>query len=682
MLSAAQLAAEFGPKNPRAQEAIEALGGASRADAIETYYSLLLECLAARATGGAFPRDGLAKRLFERLRQYASPAEPADLLKDLYLQLFPRAVRHRLGEYYTPDWLAERVLAATLGADLGDAEKRVLDPACGSGTFLVLLIKHIRRRVEAGAIAPRRALSLILRNVAGCDVHPLAVRAARANYLLALGDLLRFTRHPVDVPVYQADSILAPPPQFAASCDFIIGNPPWINWQNLHEDYRRAAMPLWQHYGLFPQRRDGMETILGAAKYDLSMLMTYVAADRFLRSGGRLGFIVSQTLFKTAAAGQGFRRFRLPDGTPLRVLLVEDLVKRKPFDSAANRTATVVLEKGRETEYPVEYRRHTRAEQHDWRAQPASADPFGPWMTARPATLAALKRILGISLYRAREGANTGGANAVFWVNVKSRSRSLAQIRNVTEGARKPVAATRTTVEAKLLYPLLRGQNVARWRAVPEHSILITHRPGMKLRAIPETEMRGAFPRSFSYLKRFEALLRRRPAFARYFRPDAPFYSLFNIGDYTFTPWKVVWREQALPFTAAVAGPVRETVVIADHKLMIVPADSDSEAHYLCAVLNSLPVGAVVAAYTVETQIDTHVLDHIAVPRFDPRNRVHRALASASRRAHAAVETGNRAQLQRAERAVNRAAARLWGLGDSELTEMRVFLREIGCERA
>ena len=55
------------------------------------------------------------------------PSESRDLLKQLYQQLFPKSVRHALGEYYTPDWLAELVLDE-LGYD-GDPDKRLLDPA-------------------------------------------------------------------------------------------------------------------------------------------------------------------------------------------------------------------------------------------------------------------------------------------------------------------------------------------------------------------------------------------------------------------------------------------------------------------------------------------------------------------------------------------------------------------------
>ena len=581
--------------------------------------------------------------------------------------------RRRLGEYYTPDWLAEKLLVATMGPDLGDPTQRVFDPSCGAGVFLLQTIKQVRRRAAAREIAPRRALELILRNVAGCDVNPLAVQAARINYLRALGDLVE---GPVDVPVYEADSVLRGPP--LARFDYVIGNPPWINWQNLPADYRRETMALWQHYGLFPKRRAGMETILGAAKYDFSMLMTYVAADRYLRPGGRLGFVVPQGFFRAAAAGQGFRRFQLPDGTPLGVCEVEDLVEVRPFRDASNRTALLILERGRETQYPVTYRYHRGGKEFAWVARPVAADATSPWIAAPPAALSAIGRVLGRSAYRAREGANTGGANAVFWIEVVRRSRGLVTIRNVTEGARKQVPATEAAVESDWIYPLLRGRNVRRWGAVPEHSILVTHRPGMKLRAVPELEMQTVFPATFSYLARFQTLLRERPAYKRYFKPDSPFYSLFNIGEYTFAPWKVAWREQALPFTAAVLEPADGGGPVPDHKLMIVPLDSEVEAHYLCGALNSLPVSAAVAAYAVPTQIATHVLEHIAVPRFQNEDPVHRGLASASRQAHAAVRNNFPARLDRAEAAVNQWAARLWGIEAKHLDDIRAFLRERG----
>jgi len=161
--------------------------------------------------------EGLARKMITKLDEYnpgtfsEDPAQSRDLLKKLYQQLFPKSVRHDLGEYYTPDWLADHVLNE-LGYT-GDPDKRLLDPACGSGTFLVLAINRIRRWYDSNrercAYDEGDLLKKILGNVIGFDLNPLAVMAARTNYLVAIKDLIRHV-DTVEIPVYLCDSIMTP----------------------------------------------------------------------------------------------------------------------------------------------------------------------------------------------------------------------------------------------------------------------------------------------------------------------------------------------------------------------------------------------------------------------------------------------------------------------------------------
>lgn len=112
------------------------------------------------------------------------PEKARDLFKDLYHGLVRNEVRHSLGEYYTPDWLAERTLDSS-GYE-GDPTSTILDPACGSGTFLVLAIRRIRSWLSESHMewssAPRRpeALTHIVRNVVGFDL-PLPSLQGRAT---------------------------------------------------------------------------------------------------------------------------------------------------------------------------------------------------------------------------------------------------------------------------------------------------------------------------------------------------------------------------------------------------------------------------------------------------------------------------------------------------------------------
>src|SRR5579864_3338939 len=163
------------------------------------------------------PIEGIVRKMMTKLDEYnpgtfsEDPVQSRDLLKKLYQQLFPKSVRHDLGEYYTPDWLAEYVLNE-LGYE-GDPDKRLLDPACGSGTFLLMAINRIRRSYdlnrETHAYDEGELLKKILANVIGFDLNPLAVMAARTNYLVAIKDLIRHVDH-VEIPIYLCDSIMTP----------------------------------------------------------------------------------------------------------------------------------------------------------------------------------------------------------------------------------------------------------------------------------------------------------------------------------------------------------------------------------------------------------------------------------------------------------------------------------------
>jgi methylase of polypeptide subunit release factors len=334
-----------------------------------------------------------------------------------------------------------------------DPDKRILDPACGSGTFLVLALRALKENLRRMGFGEGDILEIAQRNVVGVDLDPLAVLAARVNYVLTLLELLPYRKNEIEIPIYLADSILTPAraenlldegrltfktvvgdmsvpetvdsptelakltdllaeyveaefspeafvkaaaktiqpipgpkeeamlrelyekllahhrqgldgiwarviknafmPLFLKDFDYVVGNPPWINWESLPQGYRDESAQLWQYYGLFVHK--GMDVILGKGKKDISTLMTLVALDRFLKDGGKLAFVITQSVWKTSGAAQGFRRFNLPGGKRFRIPLVEDLSSLQVFEGAATRTSIFVAQKGERVVYPVPY---------------------------------------------------------------------------------------------------------------------------------------------------------------------------------------------------------------------------------------------------------------------------------------------------------------------------------------
>jgi len=131
-----------------------------------------------------------------------------DVLKPLYEQLVDPETRHDLGEYYTPDWLAEEVVGAAVEPWLAAGHlPRILDPTCGSGSFLRAAIHRVR--VARSTEAAESELAAVIEHVVGMDINPMAVTVAKATYLLAVADLLPHGAETIHIPVYLCNSLKA-----------------------------------------------------------------------------------------------------------------------------------------------------------------------------------------------------------------------------------------------------------------------------------------------------------------------------------------------------------------------------------------------------------------------------------------------------------------------------------------
>jgi len=759
------------------------------------------------------PIEKLVREMVTRLDDYnpgtlsEDPTGSRDLLKKLYQQLFPRSVRHDLGEYYTPDWLAEHVLNE-LGY-VGDPDKRLLDPACGSGTFLVMAINRIRKWYDENRELCRLDESelgrKILANIIGFDLNPLAVMAARTNYLIAIRDLIGHMDK-VEIPVYLCDSIMTPSeygglfagklgiakelktapttfiipteiaanredvakyaeqlefcvrngysakefiqrcideglpiheqrlhiglyeelvkldkankngvwariiknafaPLFIGKVDFVAGNPPWVNWESLPEDYRNSLKPLWQQYGLFTLT--GSAGRLGGGKKDLSMLFVYAAIDNYLVDSGRLGFVITQSIFKTKGAGDGFRGLRFSSGATMvfiSPIVIHDLSKLQVFEGATNRTAVFVCRKTvAGFKYPVPYVLWTGPSQigqdmelavvkelsHQRTVQAVPVQPKNensPWLTAPEEVLVGIGKLIGKSDYVAHEGVNSGGLNGCYWVSILERQKNgCLLIQNLNDVGKIKVPSVQAAIEPDLVYPLLRGRDVDPWSAHPSAWIILAQDPKTRT-GIPEAQMRGKFPKTYSYLFQFkEYLLKRSSSSVRKLMETGAFYSMFAIGSYTLSPWKVVWRDMGASIQVAVVGGDAGRIVCPEHHVMSVSLESEREAHYVAATLMSSPVRLMVAAYTTTTGISTHVLESVRVPRFDERNEIHSRLSDLSAECHGFVVENCFERMAGAQADINHLASRMWGITKAELAAIEQALCETlettpGCE--
>ena len=149
------------------------------------------------------------------LREIARAVEQFDWMQDatevaptLYQNVIEQEERKKLGEYYTPRWLAKEITETVVDAPLN---QRVLDPACGSGTFIETAVERIIS--HAGDLSATETLRKLRDNVVGIDIHPVAVQLAKATWVMAAADTIRDARNEgtgagaVSAPIYLGDSM-------------------------------------------------------------------------------------------------------------------------------------------------------------------------------------------------------------------------------------------------------------------------------------------------------------------------------------------------------------------------------------------------------------------------------------------------------------------------------------------
>jgi methylase of polypeptide subunit release factors len=565
----------------------------------------------------------------------------------LFEDIFPRSLRHSLGEYYTPFWLASYMIRELAKLETISDQQKFLDPTCGSGVFLNSIIDYLYPKFGAKSF----------QMVAGCDIREISVLAAKTSYCLKY---LNYADHieSLTIPIWRQDILEVPPEEPSLFSpvsqesqdryDYVVGNPPWINWEYLPKAYRNKSVRLWALYNLWQAK--GMDQ--GFIKEDISSLITFIAGDCLLKEGGELCFILKESLFKSVKQGKGFRRFRLEtSSSTLAPRRVEDLTRVKVFEGATTRATIAYFKKGAEVKFPVDYIEWARINGESKSQRTESivsnmftkisklAKPSDPscissgWLTYEHNQETAIDNVLGTNSYTARTGIFTGGLNAVYWVNILKSSSNVCTVRNIIERAKNMVNQIDAEIEKDYLYPLVAGRDVSLWQVSYSKYIILPHTCFTKMHPIDQ-HMLSSTPFTMSYLNSFRRELESRKGFTSIDKhiKEQHYYALQRIGLYTFSSYKVGWKYICKEFTPFVFGHVEDPhlgkkLLMPNEKIIYVGLSKSSEAYYLCGLLSSVRYKRAIEGYMVGTQITPSILKKLSIPKFDPSNELHQVIS-------------------------------------------------------
>lgn len=205
---------------------------------------------------------------------------PVEFISNVYERFIGKENQEKEGAYYTPLFLAEYVVENTVARYLRTTTEsgcRVLDPACGSGIFLVETLRriidhyiaHAKQEDLQGTRFQEKLRELALNNIFGIDSDQSAVQVAAFSIYLTLLDYQK----PADVSTFRFPNLLESnllrqdafcPVGFKnVKFDYIIGNPPWNRGRKEYDEAGVEIKPEYQNYIEVRARAERRRSIIG-----------------------------------------------------------------------------------------------------------------------------------------------------------------------------------------------------------------------------------------------------------------------------------------------------------------------------------------------------------------------------------------------------------------------------------
>jgi hypothetical protein len=450
-------------------------------------------------------------------------------------------------------------------------------------------------------------------------------------------------------------------PRVLKPVDVVVGNPPWISWKNLPKEWRDRSESTWRRWGLWQSKSRGGGTPMA----DISSLLLARAIATYCPSG-IVALLLPEGVLVNEPGGRAIRRGRLGaiggSQQSYSPIFIDDFTSLNPFADAATKPIALYIRSGQEPSFPIPGEKWNRTKSRsalpaelgwveakkrltavDQPMQPVDAhDGASKWRPiAGSAEIDAAGNTQGRS-YVWGQGLHTRGADGIFICEIVGDHPypgGLVRVRSRPDLGRntRTLAPQEALVEARYLWPLVRGANVGSFKVAPSNLYcIVPHDPDSPTKVLSTAEAIASAPRLYDYFEpHFERLVN-RSAYDMQIDADHPW-------GIQGTAWKHVGRTRIMVVCrymeskkrppAAVYEPADDdalgfkTSCYPNNKVNFLTCSNLQEADYVAAFVNSEPAQATIARRSSSTTIAPSTLNALALPEYDPANPLHRSIS-------------------------------------------------------
>ena len=584
-----------------------------------------------------------------------------DVFLELHQDLFEAEERASKGAFFTPPVLAERMVKECIKED-----DVVLDPACGTGIFLISILNELVNFIKDKTVLSKRVAAFIQHHLYGLDIDELAVFLTRINLLLWLKDFPSILAHLSHFNVHQADALFPTGDikhTFYRKFTACIGNPPWLVLNVVDDEHGKNKLKEFaKTVGLLPAPHL-------VTQLEISVLFLEKMKQHYLKPGGKIAFILNKAVLES---NNHSRTRQFNELVNLKAWLFDSVMFRLPHAclfAEYRPNFTRSYEQLKELEIPITFFEVAKAKEGTINElqlikretivhQPINVMKAKSTTRARHhATSYLVGKFLpkktidnllprGKNVYRdlCRNGASLFPRNLIT-IEILDRKHvngmMIVSFRHVIERPRKPwdfdplekLNMKIARVESKYVYQVARSREIVPFALLDTISAFLPIEPNEKTGGYQLTTDKKSL--GWQYFTKIDKLYR------EHVKKGASVTDLWQYLNYQGKLTTPLQRKRLRVVFAASGNKVKgfllkDPSVIVDFKCYHFPVTSEDEGYYLLGILHAPIVSKDVITRSGERVYHKRPLDY-PIPTFDPHNELHQKIFQHARHVEAKV---------------------------------------------